>query len=181
MELQYFPRDGRVAVYDWLSTAVCRCAVLFCFPTLLLFCFCTKCKDICIYYIYCTSNVPYLVLPAAVKRRLYLSAAMQLVVPSCRVCSTSGSRSRHASPEGCSLVFELYMPCRYTINRAKSDNRVVDCTFRTPTPMSLFRYHFRYATLNEKDIGGRALPECLTNDLGTVKVVWRNCVKAGQG
>lgn len=39
---------------------------------------------------------------------------------------------------------------------------------------------YRYATLREKEVaGGRAIPESKTNDLGTVKVQWRDCVKTG--
>ncbi|CAM9973714.1 unnamed protein product [Scytosiphon promiscuus] len=38
----------------------------------------------------------------------------------------------------------------------------------------------RFPTLREKDIGGRALPESRTSDIGTIKVVWRDCVKTGK-
>ncbi|CAM9494674.1 unnamed protein product, partial [Hapterophycus canaliculatus] len=38
----------------------------------------------------------------------------------------------------------------------------------------------RFATLREKDIGGRALPESKTSEIGTIKVVWRDCVKTGE-
>ena len=38
----------------------------------------------------------------------------------------------------------------------------------------------RFATLKEKDIGGRALPSDKTSELGSIKVVWRDCVKTGQ-
>eukprot|EP00752_Nemacystus_decipiens_P004714 g4298.t1 len=38
----------------------------------------------------------------------------------------------------------------------------------------------RFATLKEKAIGGRALPSDKTSDLGTIKVVWRDCVKTGK-
>eukprot|EP00904_Undaria_pinnatifida_P000211 jgi/Undpi1/10190/HiC_scaffold_28.g12643.m1 len=38
----------------------------------------------------------------------------------------------------------------------------------------------RFATLREKEIGGRALPEEKTSELGTVKIVWRDSVKTGK-
>eukprot|EP00903_Cladosiphon_okamuranus_P016893 g15574.t2 len=38
----------------------------------------------------------------------------------------------------------------------------------------------RYATIKEKDIGGRSLPAEKTSELGTIKVEWRDCVKTGK-
>ncbi|CAN0031698.1 unnamed protein product, partial [Laminaria digitata] len=38
----------------------------------------------------------------------------------------------------------------------------------------------RFATLREKEIGGRALPDEKTSELGSVKIVWRDSVLTGQ-
>ncbi|CAN0275618.1 unnamed protein product [Pylaiella littoralis] len=37
----------------------------------------------------------------------------------------------------------------------------------------------RFTTLKEKNIGGKSLPERYASELGSVKIVWRDCVKTG--
>ncbi|CAN0275678.1 unnamed protein product [Pylaiella littoralis] len=38
----------------------------------------------------------------------------------------------------------------------------------------------RFTTLKERKIGGKSLPETHASELGSVKIVWRDCVKTGQ-
>ncbi|CAN0109381.1 unnamed protein product [Ectocarpus sp. 12 AP-2014] len=38
----------------------------------------------------------------------------------------------------------------------------------------------RYATLREKEIGGQSLPDAVASELGTIKVVWRDCALVGK-
>ncbi|CAM9923930.1 unnamed protein product, partial [Ectocarpus fasciculatus] len=37
----------------------------------------------------------------------------------------------------------------------------------------------RYTTLREKEIGGKSLPDAVASELGTIKVVWRDCALVG--
>lgn len=58
---------------------------------------------------------------------------------------------------------------------------IVRCSRSAQTVHATFPWAtvYRYATLREKSIGGRALPNSMTSDLGTVQVMWRDCVKTG--